>query len=389
MYIRTDITGGKIINHHRINSNTIQQKMEQLSSGLRINSASDDAAGLNISERLRAKINENNKRIQNYKQDLSFYQTADGVLSSVSEHLQRMRELSVQGQNGTLSSEDIATLQNEMEGIVFSIENIGQNATFNGQKIFRENLLDDFNSANWRHIGLGNYPNTVIDANTILVSKPDTSDFAPSRHIDNVIEPGETYINKVEVENIDATGVGAYIEAWVYKSDGTYNWYGSNYTLNGTSQFSFTAPEDATFMRTQITMHKNTIGSFYLKSPQVYKLEKVTEDYSKEDVTLRHLGINDIDINDQHTITKIDKAINLINEKRSTLGSKINSLDFRIQNESNSLINESQAHSRITDADFAMVSSELVKSEIISQSNMSMLKKNIQNQQNRIQLLQG
>ncbi|SDM42156.1 flagellin [Bacillus sp. OK048] len=76
-------------------------------------------------------------------------------------------------------------------------------------------------------------------------------------------------------------------------------------------------------------------------------------------------------------------------ENRSTAGTKINTLNFGIQNESTSVVDESQAHPGIKDADFAKVSSELVKSEIIIQSNMSMLQNNIKNQQNKIQLLQG
>jgi flagellin len=113
-------------------SNRLQQSMARLSSGYRINSAADDAAGLAISEKLRAQIGGLAQATSNAQDGISLVQTAEGSLNEVHAMLQRVRDLAVQYQNGTLSTEDRTAIQSEVNQLGSEIERIGQSAAFNG-----------------------------------------------------------------------------------------------------------------------------------------------------------------------------------------------------------------------------------------------------------------
>jgi len=126
------------INTHRALANTsdsISKSMERLSSGYRINSAADDAAGLGISEKMRGQIRGLEQAQRNMQDGISLVQTAEGSLDEVHSMLQRVRELAVQYKNGSLSSQDRAALQSEVNQLASEIERIGSSAEFNGIKV--------------------------------------------------------------------------------------------------------------------------------------------------------------------------------------------------------------------------------------------------------------
>jgi flagellin len=112
--------------------NRLQQSMARLSSGYRINTAADDAAGLAISERLRAQIGGLAQANRNAQDGISLVQTAEGQMNEVHSMLQRVRDLAVQYQNGTLSTDDRTAIQSEVNQLGSEIERIGQSAAFNG-----------------------------------------------------------------------------------------------------------------------------------------------------------------------------------------------------------------------------------------------------------------
>lgn len=118
--------------------NNLSRSLQRLSSGLRINSAKDDSAGLAISERMSSQIRGMNQAKRNANDGISKLQTAEGVMSSVSEMLQRIRELSVQAANGTNSSNDKESLASEAGALVAEIQRIGTTASFNGQNLFKD-----------------------------------------------------------------------------------------------------------------------------------------------------------------------------------------------------------------------------------------------------------
>ncbi|MEW9899274.1 flagellinolysin [Chitinivorax sp. PXF-14] len=112
--------------------------LQRLSSGLRVNTARDDAAGLAISERLRAQINGSNQAWRNTNDSVSLLQTADGALTKVNDIMQRLRELSVQANNATLQASDRQALQGEANQLTQEISRIASSSEFNGQSVFSQ-----------------------------------------------------------------------------------------------------------------------------------------------------------------------------------------------------------------------------------------------------------
>ncbi|MED2737809.1 flagellin [Bacillus toyonensis] len=128
-------------------SGDLSKTMERLSSGLRINSAADDAAGLAISERMGAQVRGMDQAYRNAQDGASLIQTAEGAMGTISDILQRVRELSVQADNGTNSGTDKTSIQDEIGKLVDEIDHIAKTATFNGIS-----LLDGSNASITLHI---------------------------------------------------------------------------------------------------------------------------------------------------------------------------------------------------------------------------------------------
>ncbi|WP_322412567.1 flagellin [Clostridium perfringens] len=127
------------INAHRNmtnNTNASGKSMEKLSSGLRINRAGDDAAGLSISEKMRGQIRGLDQAARNSQDGISYIQTAEGALTEVSAMLTRMKELAVQKANGTNNTQDTANIDLEMNTLKDEVKNITDNTKFNGKNVF-------------------------------------------------------------------------------------------------------------------------------------------------------------------------------------------------------------------------------------------------------------
>lgn len=118
------------------NTNAAAKSMEKLSTGLRINRAADDAAGLAVSEKMRSQLAGLEQANKNSQDAVSYLQTAEGALNEVSSITVRMKELSVQKDNGTLSAEDVAAIDLEMDALGEEINNIYDNTKFNGINVF-------------------------------------------------------------------------------------------------------------------------------------------------------------------------------------------------------------------------------------------------------------
>ncbi|MCP5141985.1 MAG: flagellin domain-containing protein [Chromatiales bacterium] len=138
--INTNITSLMVRRNAEEAQSGMATSMERLSSGLRINSAKDDAAGLSISNRFTSEIRGNAQAIRNANDGISLAQTAEGALDETNNILQRIRELSVQSANGTNSSSDRASLQDEVNQLQAELNRIGENTTFNGQKLLDGSL---------------------------------------------------------------------------------------------------------------------------------------------------------------------------------------------------------------------------------------------------------
>ncbi len=143
----------------------LQKNFRRLSTGLRISTAADDAAGLAISERFRAQIRSTNQAIRNAQDAISMTQTGEGALNEVSNVMIRLRELSIQAANGTVSGQDRDTLNREFQDLISEIDRIARSTTFNGVQ-----LLDGTGSTVTFQVGIG----TTAGVDTIALSAANT-----------------------------------------------------------------------------------------------------------------------------------------------------------------------------------------------------------------------
>ena len=126
-----------------INTSNVLKTSKELSSGMRINSAADDASGLSVSERMRSQIRGLNQASRNVMNGISMLQTAEGFMQSTTDILQRIRELAVQSANGIYSDEDRSMLQTEVEQLVSEVDRISQIAEFNGMILLSGRFAED------------------------------------------------------------------------------------------------------------------------------------------------------------------------------------------------------------------------------------------------------
>lgn len=126
-----------------INTSNVLKTSKELSSGMKINSAADDASGLAVSEKMRSQIRGLNQASRNVMNGVSMLQTAEGYMQSTTDILQRIRELAVQSANGIYSDEDRSMLQTEVEQLVSEVDRISQTAEFNGMTLLSGRFAED------------------------------------------------------------------------------------------------------------------------------------------------------------------------------------------------------------------------------------------------------
>src|SRR5699024_5353525 len=166
------------LNTHRqlgANQNAVQGSLEKLSSGLQINKAGDDAAGLAISEKMRGQIRGLDMAAKNAQDGISLIQTAEGALNETHSILQRMRELAVQSSNDTNTNEDREELQKELDQLANAINDISNDTEFNTQKLLDGSVTKGFTF----HVGANSEQNLSVsinkmDADTLGVSGTQT-----------------------------------------------------------------------------------------------------------------------------------------------------------------------------------------------------------------------
>jgi flagellin len=133
--IGTNVAAARTLNANRAAEMSLSKAMERLSTGRRINSASDDAAGLAVASRMNAEVRGLNMAIRNANDGISLAQTAEGGMNEIGNMLQRMRELSVQSASGTLSDDDRVNLQTEVTELIAQIGDVADRTKFNGVEL--------------------------------------------------------------------------------------------------------------------------------------------------------------------------------------------------------------------------------------------------------------
>ena len=186
------------------NNTAVQKNMEKLASGLRINRAGDDAAGLAISEKMRAQIRGLEMATKNAQDGISLIQTAEGALQETHAILQRMRELAVQAANDTNTDDDRQALQQEIDQLIEEIDRIANQTEFNTEKLLNGNFSDKI-----IHIGANASQNITISITDMSATglSVDTIDISTQGGADTALDTLDTAIKTVSEER---SKLGAY-----------------------------------------------------------------------------------------------------------------------------------------------------------------------------------
>ena len=274
--INTNIAAQVSANALAKNDRAMTQSMERLATGRRINSASDDAAGLAIASKMTSQIRGLNQAVRNGNDAMSMLQTVDGAAIEITNMLQRMRELTVQGGTGTLSSTDLVALNTEFVALQTEIDRIATNTQWNGEALLN-GTAGDFGNLTFQ---VGYEANQTIS------------------------------VNIGDWNNAAFTTAAAWTTA-----SAANDVYGSAIS---------------TLSMTTATLANTALGF-------------------------------------------IDTAIAGVDSQRATVGAAINTLEFAVDNLANASQNTQAARSRIQDADYAVETTELARTQIIAQAATAML----------------
>ncbi|MGE5495286.1 MAG: flagellin [Burkholderiales bacterium] len=368
------------INTHRqytVNNSSMAKSAAKLSSGYKINTAGDDAAGLAISEKMRAQIRGLKMASKNSEDAISLVQTAEGALTETQSILQRMRELAVQSASAT--NEDLVdrvALQAEFAQLIEEIDDIAQDTTFNDMKLLNGTFGQkvDIQAAS----GIQEY------ANGIKSIKFDG--FASS-----ATDYTATYDLATTTWTLSGGDLGAttytFVAADPAAQDGPFTIsFGANGEI-GSITFDFDATH-AAFANTTLVFNV-TVGSANI---QTGANEGQTMGISIGDMDSAALGVSTLSIdtaeNAALAISAVNTAINTVSTQRANLGAYQNRLEHKINNLDTSSENLQAAESRIRDIDMAAEMTNYTQNSILVQAATSMLAQANAAPQNVLKLLQ-
>ena len=410
MRIQHNIMAMNAYRNYTNNTSALSKNLEKLSSGYKINRAGDDAAGLAISEKMRAQITGLDKAQDNAKDGISLVQTAEGALTEVHDMLNRMYELAEQSANGTFEDgTDRKQLQKEVNQLKSEINRIADSANFNGIK-----LLDGSMSANatTKLTSTATNSKAGVDLNIVADSVYDATgkrtelDFSLSVTTTansagvSVDENGTVLIT---VMGKDADGISAEeIQAMLAKAKAA-NSKVSEDIMNAVRDATVTgkgivAPKSATNATKWTDVATVTSATTANKGESlVLQIGDTSDRFNQlrvgiKDCHVDALGLTDMKIGDQDSaakaLDKIKSAINYVSDVRGTLGATQNRLDHTINNLSVMQENIQDAESTIRDTDVADEMMAYTKNNILIQSAQAMLAQANQVPQGVLQLLQ-
>ena len=394
MRIQHNIAALNASNRLKANDNAISKNIAKLSSGYRINNAADDAAGLAVSEKMRAQINGLNQAQSNAENGISLVQTAEGGLNETEAILQRMNTLAVESANGTYQDgTDRANLNKEITALQSEIDRISTSTNFN-----QINLLDgSLSNATVTGISDTGISSLAVSGGNITEGdtfevKTDTSGIATITFTagsgapagaDSVtftaptaaLEAGKTYTATADVSGLATDGTeDAAIAAY------------TGVTITFTAGASF---DDATAADATATINNKSL------SLQIGSENKDDQRVSLSigDMSSKGLGVNGVSIANQEdarsAIDTIKTAINIVSATRADLGALQNRLEHTVNNLGTTSENLTSAESRIRDVDMSSEMVELTKNEILEQAATSMLAQANTQPQSVLSLLQG
>ncbi|MBV7564454.1 flagellin [Pseudomonas sp. sia0905] len=391
--VNTNIASLNTQRNLNTSSNALNTSLQRLSTGSKINSAKDDAAGLQISNRLSSQVNGLNVAVKNSNDGISMAQTAEGALQQSTSILQRMRDLSLQSANGSNSDEERKALNSEVNELKKELNRISNTTTFGGKKLLdgsfetttfqvgsaanetisvkidemsTESLKGTFSSGSITGTSVASATAGASGAMAIKVTmvggeeRTFSTTFASGATAAQQVQALATVINDANI------GVGAFVN-----DDGNIELIsaaGSGSAAGNIQAFSFAS--GAT-----VSAAKSATGT----------------DISIAEVTTGNL-VDDIDITDvqgsQKAVIVIDQAIQAIDSQRAELGAVQNRFENTIGNLQNIAENVSAARGRIQDTDFAAETANLTKNQILQQAGTAILSQANQLPQAVLSLLQ-
>ena len=369
--------------YRQLNKNKfdIETRLERLSTGLRINRAGDDTAGLAMSQRMRAEVKGLQQASSNASQSINMLQTAEGGLNEVHSILERMRELAVQASGDNITDNDRASIDGEFDQLKSEVTRIAESTEYNNISLLDASY--NSNSVSWtsgntssglsaqgvEDISLSNSATTGTYTFTDT-TEPDTSNLG-------LTLSNGTNTQTVVFNNAPSTGGNATIV---------------NFDRLGVSVSLNELYDDADLNSLTFEVEAGQANQFEL---QVGAENQANNQLSFDinSVTAASLNIESADLDSVTTaraaIVNLDTAIESVNDTRSTLGAMQNRLDFTISNIDHIAQNVQASESTIRDADFASEVSLFTKDQILVQAGTSMLAQANASAQSVLGLLQG
>ena len=385
------------------NNRDLADAMQQLSTGKRINSAKDDAAGLAISSRMTAQITGLDQAVRNGNDAVSMLQTTEGAMIEMTNMLQRMRELAVQSSNDTYTAVDRGYLDLEFQQLKTEINRITDTTEWNGMAFLNGSTTNDDGTVGKFEFQVGANNGQII-THTIsdmgYRADPGLATFATTtanRVADSAATPAITA--QAQVSTLSLSGI--------YMADDVISFTAGGETKTYTVLAADLASPDNAVNLASIAAKLLTAADTPMGTAGVTRTGNVLTftaatagtgfstassiTLTKDNGALTNLRaltiLNNTDANT--SLNQLDVAINRVNTERAGLGAVINRLNYAVDNLANVSLNTSESRSRIMDADYAKASSELARTQIISQAATAMLAQANQQPQTVLKLLQG
>lgn len=368
------------------NNRMLGQKLERLASGLRINRAADDAAGLSVREGMRAEISGLKVNVSNAEQASNLLQVAEGSLNEVNAILVRMRELAVQSSSSTVTDQNRESIQAEFSQLTQEIDRIAQATVYNEQTL------------------LTGFGNRVDDATSTSVTASDTSGVTDVRisgadsgtytFVDDDATDGEVTLgNGTATQTIRlASQLDGSVVATGSEIVANFDRLGVQVTLAGAEVDGATGTyNDGDLDAQTIVVDSSTGGSFQV-GPTDGAFNRIEVNVGDMTATGSQLNLGSAgvaSISDARTsITTIDLAITEVAAERGNLGAFQNRLSFTIAYTENEIENIQASEASISDADVAAEVTEFTRAQILSQASTAMLAQANVIPQNALALLQ-
>ncbi|MES2183551.1 MAG: flagellin [Pseudomonadota bacterium] len=384
--INTNISSLNAQRNLSMSQSSLATSMQRLSSGLRINSAKDDAAGLAISERMNTQIRGLTVASRNANDGISLAQTAEGSLGNIGDMLQRMRELAVQSGNATNSASDRKALQSEVGQLAQEIDRVAKTTTFNGTKILDGSFAGavfQVGANSGDNISVGSLANakaselgsiqfatgSVTSIDTTTITGYNTAIAAGTLSID--IGSTTISLDKIDAASSGSERLGQVAAAINAKTADT----GVTAFVTGKSDGTFDIEFRSEAMDLSATTPTATAVSLsgFSVANSGFALSSLAVDATATDIK----GVDTIDVSTQagswDALKKIDDAINTVNSSRATLGALQSRFENAISSIGSQSENLSASRGRIVDADFAAETANLSRAQILQQAGTAMV----------------